>query len=251
MQIVKSKTKSTFIALILMLTISITLISITLPSSNAHTPPYTVPTDAYVTVSPGTIGLGQYCTIVVWLAQFSPTSSGLSGQRWDGFLITITQPDGTNTTIGPWTCRSAAASDYQVFTPTELGNYTIVFSWPGENVTTGNQPLPNTADLADVGDIFLGSTSKTCTLTVASTQVPSWPEPPLPTDYWTTPINDQNRGWSILASNWLNGPWLTNNFQTEGTAPTTAHVLWTEPFTASAPGTKGYPGGIADAHGQE
>ena len=147
MQIVKSKTKSTFIALILMLTISITLISITLPSSNAHTPPYTVPTDAYVTVSPGTIGLGQYCTIVVWLAQFSPTSSGLSGQRWDGFLITITQPDGTNTTIGPWTCRSAAASDYQVFTPTELGNYTIVFSWPGENVTTGNQPLPNTADL--------------------------------------------------------------------------------------------------------
>ena len=56
-----------------------------------------------------------------------------------------------------------------------------------------------------------------------------------------TPINDANRGWSTLASNWLGGSWLVSNFQRWGIAPESAHVLWTTPITP------GLAGGILDA----
>jgi hypothetical protein len=66
-------------------------------------------------------------------------------------------------------------------------------------------------------------------------------ESPLPTEYWQVPINDANRGWSTLASNWLKGSWLVNNFQMWGTAPESGHVLWTSPLIP------GFTGGINDA----
>jgi hypothetical protein len=240
MKTLKNKIAAITIAIFFIL--SMTASTILVPNANAHTPPINVPTNAYVSCAPPVIGLGQYTTIVVWLDRFSPTSTGTSGERWAGFLITITQPDGTNITIGPWSCASAVASDFKTFTPTQLGNYSIVFSFPGANVTAGAQPNPVAAYAADIGDVFLPSTSKPCTLTVQQTAVPNFPEGPLPTGYWTLPITGLNRGWTVLASNWLQGSWLVNNFQTVGTAPTSAHVLWANPITPA------YPGGIADAN---
>ena len=78
-------------------------------------------------------------------------------------------------------------------------------------------------------------------LYVQQDPIPEWQEPPLPTDYWTTPINAANRGWSTLASNWLRGSWLVADFQRWGIAPESAHVLWTQPITP------GRGGGILDA----
>ena len=199
-----------------------------------------MPTNAYVNCAPPVIGLGQSTSIVVWLDRSSPTSTGTSGERWSGFLITITQPDGTNITIGPWDSGSAIASDVRSFTPTAVGNYSIVFSFPGAVVTAGNQPYVNTQD--DIGDIWLPSTSKPCTLTVTNDQVPNYPERALPTDYWTRPITALNRNWYSIASNWLQGSWLQGNIQTVGTGPMSAHVLWARPILPA------YPGGIGDAN---
>ena len=227
------------IFLLLSMLASTTLI----PTTNAHTPAWNVPTNAYVSVTPGIIGVNQQTTIVVFLDRYSPTNGGLNGQLLPGFLITIKQPDGTNTTIGPWTCSSAVASDFKTFTPTQVGNYTIWFSWPGATITASEATYSSTA----IGDFLQGSTSPPCYLTVQQNPVSIWPEPPLPTDYWTLPINGQNRQWSSLASNWLKGTWLTANFQNEGTGPKTPHVLWTEPIMAPSPSSEGYPGGIADA----
>jgi hypothetical protein len=72
------------------------------------------------------------------------------------------------------------ASDFKTFTPTEPGNYSIVFSWPGAIIEAGDQPYVNTQQ--DVGDVWMASTSKPYT-TVTEDQVPNYPEPPLPTDY--------------------------------------------------------------------
>ena len=124
--------------------------------------------------------------------------------------LNITQPDGTTVIIGPWKCRSALGSDYQIFTPDQVGTYTFVFSWPGAAVTASAAVAANVG----IGDIYLGATSEPATLIVQQTPIANWPEPPLPTDYWTLPINANNRGWSTLASNWLKGTWLTNGFQT-------------------------------------
>jgi len=213
-----------------------------IPNANAHTPPIVVPTNAYVSVTPAVVGVGQYVTIVVFLDRNSPSSNGLNGQRWSGFMVNITTPSGATIILGPWICASAVASDFKTFTPTQVGTYKIVFSWPGETATSGNQPNPTAAAAADVNDTFLGATSHPCYLTVTSTPVPNYPEPPLPTGFWTTPINGINRSWYVLASNWLQGSWLVSGFQTVGTGPITAHVLWTSPIT---PG--GF-GGIADAN---
>ncbi len=80
MNIINNKIMATLIALFLMLTITATSIFVSLPLSNAHDPPWTFPTTAYVTCAPGIIGVGQYTTIVVWLDRYSPTSGGANGQ---------------------------------------------------------------------------------------------------------------------------------------------------------------------------
>jgi hypothetical protein len=241
------KTFAVAIALFLMLTIAVTLVA--LPITYAHDPPWTFPTTAYVTCAPGTVGVGQYTTIVCWLDRYSPTSGGAEGQVWEGFKLTITKPDGTTDIIGPFTCSSATASDYKVYAPQQVGKYTIVFSWPGGVVESTEAILPRTQAnaLAGIGDIFLGATSEPATLIVQDEPIKNWPEPPLPADYWTRPINAMNRGWTTIASNWLKGTWLIDNWQNEGTAPDSAHVLWTAPIGAKSPSSAGYHGGIADA----
>jgi hypothetical protein len=234
MQICKNKTKATLIALFLVLAISASTFS-AMPTSNAHTPPWTFPTTAYVTCAPGVVGVGQSTAIVVWVDRYSPTGGGENGQVWEGFKLNITKPDGKSEIIGPWTCSSALASDFKAYTPDQVGNYTIVFSWPGATVIPSQAVLSRTQAnaLAGIGDIFLGATSAPATLVVQQDPIPSWPENPLPTDYWTRPINAQNRGWSSLTSNWLKGTWLTYNWQ-KGAAPNSAHVLWTAPIQASS-----------------
>jgi hypothetical protein len=211
---------------------------IALPIANSHTPPWTIQTMAYVAIAPSRIGIGQTTTIVVWVDYFSSVAGGGQGQRWDGFKIDITKPDGTKETIGPWKCRSDVASDWSPYTPTQLGTYTIVFSWPGQTETP-TVGLPSTN--AFIGDYYAGDTSDPAYLIVQKDPIIDWVEPSLPTTYWQVPINAANRGWSSLASNWLKGSWLVNNFQSWGVAPESAHVLWTKPLTP------GLAGGINDA----
>jgi outer membrane protein assembly factor BamB len=234
MKIQLNRTLST-IALILLLTVS-AMMAI-MPAVNAHTPAWNVPTTSYVSASPNVIGIGQSTTIVVWVDRYSPTAGGGIGQRWDGFLITITKPDGTKLTIGPWKCSSDVGSDFKVYTPDQIGAYTIVFSWPGETAVASPADLTNVG----IGDYYQGSSSNPITLSVQAKPIQGWQEAPIPTGYWTTPINSANRGWSSVASNWLKGGWLVNGFQRWGEAPDSAHILWTTPITP------GRAGGILDA----
>ncbi len=243
MKTLKNKIAAIIISIffILSMTTSITLI----PTTSAHSPAWNVPTDIYVAATPPTVGVGQYTTIIVWVDRYSPTAGGITGQTYT-FQINITQPDGSTVIIGPWQTTSALASDYKTFTPTMVGTYTIVSSWPGTTII----PTESVPTSVDIGDNFEPATSQPAYLTVQQASVPNWPEPPLPTNYWTLPINAQDRTWSTIASNWLKGQWLLpGNFQNEGTGPTTAHVLWAEPIEATSPSTTAdaYPGGIADA----
>ena len=234
------------IALFLMATIAGTLI--TIPSANAHDPPWNVPTSAYCATSPSTVGVGQYTTIIVWVDRYSPFAGGGLGQRWDGFKIEITKPNGDKQTIGPWKCRSDVGSDFQTFTPEMVGTYTIVFSWPGETaIIPPGLPYSgsSTWNEDNEGDWYEGSTSEPAYLYVQEDPVVGRPETPLPTEFWQRPISAANRGWSPLASNWLKGSWLVNNFQRWGTAPESPHIMWTQPITAAR------AGGINDAQWPE
>ena len=67
--------------------------------------------------------------------------------------------------------------------------------------------------------------------------------PPLPTGYWTRPINAENKGWWEVADNWLMRDYDKPSRSFAGTpafapytsAPDSAHILWTKPIV---------PGGI-------
>ena len=240
----RNKLIATTITVLLMFVMTSSLV---LLPSYASNPPVNVPTYAYVTVTPNPVGVNQYCTIVVFPDKYSNTAGGANGQLWDGYTLTITKPDGTTQTIGPWKARSATGSDYQIFHPDQVGNYSVVFSWPGGIVQSSEASF----NVTQIGDHYLGSTSAPCILTVQQSPVQNYPEAPLPQGYWSVPVNSQNRAWANLPSNWLGGTWLVNNYQMAGTGPISAHVLWTAPIGAASPSSKGYAGGLADAQWPE
>jgi len=176
MTIAKNK-KATLIALFLMLTITATLV--VLPIANAHTPAWTnIPTHCYVAVAPETIGVNQGVLIVFWIDWIPPTAAGAYGDRWT-FYLDITKPDGTTEPLGPYTSDPVGGS-FDVYTPTQLGTYTVVARM-AEHKMTGLPLYPgrtiNTiGGAAYVNDTFPASTSVPVTFTVQQEQIPKWQE---------------------------------------------------------------------------
>lgn len=211
----------TSIALILLFVSSALLLTQTV---NAHSPSWNIPTYAYLSASPTTTGVNQYVVLVMWLNTVVPTAGGTGGDAWRNFYINVTDPAGSKSTLGPFTSGQVGTT-FTTFTPTQVGKYTMVFYWPGQILTNGTQE-PNFRGLAYVGDFFMPAVSAPFVLTVNQAPDQLWQEPPLPTNYWTLPITDMNRAWSVLASNWLGGAWLVNSVQTEGLAPNSAHIVW-------------------------
>ena len=225
------------IALILTMTASALL---TIPMVSAHTPAWQIPTYAFMSVTPNPVGVNQRIDIVMWISNVIPTASGAFGDRWQGYKITITKPDGTTQTLGPFT-SDPISSGYTSYTPDQTGTYKFVFSYPGQ-VLTGlptQNGLPPTNQY--VNDTYLASQSDPVYLTVQQQQIAPYQESPDPVSYWTRPIYGANRMWYSVAASWLggaaqrNGP--TNNFA-YGKGPESAHIVWTLPY---------YSGGLMDA----
>jgi len=236
-KILDRKTLASMIALVLIISMGASVIPV-----DAHSPAWTIPTNSYITATPSPVGVGQSVTLVCWVDQNPPTAGGTQGPRWGGCKIDVTKPDGAKETIGPFILRSATANDWVTYVPDQVGTYTFVFSWPGQTLTnaTDAEGVMQAAGVPYLGDFFAGSTSQPLKVVVQQDPIAEWQEPPLPAEYWTRPINDANRGWSVLASNWLRGSWNVNNFQT-GFAPDSSHIMWTQPLTPT------YAGGINDA----
>ncbi|MGA2682751.1 MAG: PQQ-binding-like beta-propeller repeat protein [Candidatus Bathyarchaeia archaeon] len=215
---------------ILSMTASMTLI----PNANAHSPPWTIPTYAYINVSPNPCGIGQTVTVGFWLQIPPPTAAGAFGDRWHNLKVTVTKPDGTTQTLGPFTTDDTGGT-YTLYTPTTLGNYTFVLNFQGDILAGANHSAPNDY----INDTFAPSTSSPATLTVQQEPVPSLPQTPLPTNYWTRPVQSVNGLWSTITGNWLGlsayafattGVYnITGNYNPYTIAPKTAHIIWTRP----------------------
>ena len=236
MKFAKNKTTATTIALCLVLIVSSTLLAF--PTANAHSPPWNYPSWSYVSVSPNPIGIGQTTLVVFWLNAIPPTSSGAYGDRWI-FYVDITKPDKSTEVLGPFTSDPVGGS-YTSYVPDQEGNYTFVARFPGQKLTGLPTPggVPPTS--VYVNDTYVASTSDPAYLTVQLEQIQAFQETPLPTQYWTRPINGMNRNWYQVASNWLGGGLDKNGPTTSfgyGKAPESAHIMWTRPY---------WSGGIMD-----
>ena len=199
----------------------------------AQTAASPLPTNAYCAVSPNPTGVNEQVTITMWLVQINPIASYYVGSHWANYTLLITKPDGTTTTLGPFTAYDQSTA-FTYYTPATVGNYTIKFSFPGQHVV-GENPFGVSVDS------YYGASSYTTTLTVQTQPAPTFPEAPLPTEYWQNPINSQNSVWSTISGNWLGtegsqgGPINdfyndTGNFNPYTTAPTSAHIVWTKPL---------------------
>jgi len=73
MAVINSKTKTSIIALIMIFAMAASLI--VLPAVNAHDPPLSWPTYAFISVAPNPIGVGQTANVNFWLALPPPTAS--------------------------------------------------------------------------------------------------------------------------------------------------------------------------------
>ncbi|MCW3984222.1 MAG: hypothetical protein NWE96_09550 [Candidatus Bathyarchaeota archaeon] len=232
MQIFRKKTIISIFMVFALLMIATPLVLS--PTASAHTPGWNIPTYAYLAVSPNPYGIGsaQPLLIVFWINVAPPTAAGSTGDRWRGFTVDVTTPSGQVNHFGPITSDPTGSSFLQ-YTPTEIGNYTVFFSFPGQNLSrTGPTGLVG-PDSIYVGDYFMPSNT-TLTFTVNDTPTSYFQEAPLPGAYWERPINENNQFWSVIGGHWLGqneygATYLKYN--PYGRAPDTAHVMWTYPLT--------------------
>jgi hypothetical protein len=234
MQFSKNKTTATTIALFLMLTIAVTLVA--LPVANAHTPPLNIATWCYVAVAPDIIGVNQQVLIAMWSNAIPPAAFGPWGDRWS-FTLNVSKPDGTIENLGPF-ISDPVGGTYTLYTPTQVGTYTIVAIFP-EQTSTGalNNPAGRPASYFTmagldvfINDTYLASTSDPVTLTVQQEPLKPYQETPLPEGYWTRPVYGYNRDWASAMGQWLGGANNPGRINDYVQAPESSHILWSRPY---------------------
>jgi hypothetical protein len=228
------------IAIVFALIITMIIPMFALQGAYAHYPAWTQPTWAYVYATPNPIGVGQQTLFIFWLDSVPPTANGQYGDRWTGFMINIVKPDGKNDTLGPFS-SDAIGGGYASYTPTQVGNHTVQLIFPG-NVITG---LPSASGLpmnnVAVNDTYAASSSDPYILKVQEQPIPAYEETPLPTDYWTLPVNGINRNWYQVTGNWLSagdtGPGAVGTgsaikYNPFSQGPESAHIMWAREYWA-------------------
>jgi outer membrane protein assembly factor BamB len=201
------------IAIVLVTSLALPLAYI--PVSNAQTSKNSF---ALVGALPNPVGVGQ--EVLLWFGITDFTTRPQLG--WEGLTITVKRPDGTNETLGPFMTDTTGSSG-TVYVPTMVGTYTFQTHFPEQTVTAAfpgrTQPL---------GTIMKASISEEYSLVVQENPITYWPGIPLPTEYWTRPIDSQFREWSTISGNWLAIP--PNRYAPYNHGPETPHILWAKPL---------------------
>ncbi len=238
---------SILIAIFTML--SMTASFVLIPTSNAQFGPTvnTMTSYAFVGARPNPVGVGDPVLIHFGITAATQNAT----EMFKGITVTVTKPDSTTETLGPFTTDSTGGSGTQ-YTPTMVGNYILQTHFPAQwynytGMSMFGPVMSNTYYSADDSDEL--------TLIVQEDSIPAYPGVPLPGEYWTRPIDAQIREWYTIAGNWLSaagglsGDDIPNRFVPyNDDAPDTAHILWSKPLTMG--GLVGGDVGIADSINQ-
>ena len=263
-----TKNKTAFlIALFLMFAMAFSLVELPNTHAQATDNGINVPEWAYINAFPSPVGSNQQISIFAWTANLPPTANGAYGDRWT-ISVVVTAPDGTNTTIGPYT-SDPVGTIFTSYTPTETGNYTFqafVDAHKLNNTPNGINPtqLAQAEALvqqthgavtldqaeaifvqgyADLNNTYPACVSEPVTVTVQSEAIPTAPSAPLPTEYWTNPVSQAgHQSWENIMGDWLNIPEPNSDVNDYIQPPTTAHIAWTLPINAG--GVGGQPAAI-------
>jgi PQQ-like domain len=200
-----------------------------------------------VAVRPHTLGIGQPVLINFWLEPPVALSRYITG-----FELALTKPDGSKETM---TLNSfqGDSTGYVEYIPDQLGTWKVDLTMPGAYFPAGNYTVPlGISGIAGAGGVpytetftrslyYKPSNAVQQTFIVQSEAVASWPAAPLPTDYWTRPVEFENREWATIlgdypwwgsggGSNWpadTNPYWSAfYQFTPYVQGPTSAHIVW-------------------------
>ena len=213
----KNKTAIATTLLLILATSFVMLI----PPIEAQAP--TMKTYAIIDATPNPVGVGEETLIRFGIIE----ATGDASYGWTGITVTIVKPDSTTQTLGPVTTDSTGGTA-RIYIPDQVGTYTLTTNFPEQTnpVTFFNMEGGN---MVFAGTIMKAST-KTIQLVVQKDPLPNYPDQPLPSEYWTRPIDAQLRSWYTVSGNWLSRPEnaiaLYNDY-----APETAHVLWARDIT--------------------
>ena len=227
----KNKTAA-LIALFLMFAMAISLLG--LPAANAAATAKTYP---YIGAMPNPVGVGQEVLFHFGISE----ASAHPQEGWEGITLTVTRPDGTTETLGPFKTDTTGGSG-TVYVPTMVGTYYVQTHFPEQVVTAerAGRTYP-------VGTVLLASDSEKLALNVTEEPRTYYPDEPLPSEYWTRPINQQFRSWGpAVASDWWTTP--PNRYAPYNDAPETPHILWAKVLAEG--GAVGGGVGEADYWGQ-
>jgi len=227
------------------------------PTPTGVTPSFTVTTTGYLSFTPNPIGVNQLLLVNIWQEPATNVN-----RAHTGYTVKMTKPDGSTVTIGPLNSYDGDTTAWFNYVPDQVGTWQIQYIFPGDYYPAGYYlngvdyglnksavpPQPATAFGETAPTYFAQDCyyapcqSPVENLTVQQNYVVSWPASPLPGpgDYWTRPINPNNREWWTIAGNFpfsglgggTNWPADTNtyesnyNFLPYTQAPTSAHVVW-------------------------
>jgi outer membrane protein assembly factor BamB len=253
----KNKVISILFALLLITSMSASIIL--LPTVNAHTPAWTIISYAFIVAAPNPVGVGQQLAVTMWIDAPLPGATVTNDIRRHDYTLTITEPNGATETQHWDVVSDTTSIQSYLFTPTQVGNYTFSFNYAKQTYTWGSTTVG--ANTVFTGDIMTAANATT-TVNVQQDPIPSALESyPLPTDYWTYPIEGQNTYWYTIASNWLGFPYISGAavgvglpgaIQTDGVAPNSPHIMWSKPIqygglvggnNTAVPGEMYYQGG--------
>ncbi len=223
------------------------------------TPDVELKVDPYLSFRPNPVGVGQPILVNMW------TVPGPSFVRYfTDYKVTFTKPDGTTDVVTMDSFRADATAWFE-YNVDQVGTWKVKFEVPGQYFPVGNYTMPAGTSNAGYTDSYTRSmyykpaSTAEQTLIVQADMVPSWPESPLPTDYWTRPIPPEHREWWTIAGNF---PWRgpsggptwdelypnTYGYYTANTgffagdnqrftpwvqAPNTAHIVWKQKIQLS------------------
>lgn len=224
MQIAEKKVMTIVVALFLLFAMAVSLVAV--PNANAQ--PGVVHTKAshpLILAVPNPVGVNQPTLITFGITE------GLQavGQGWTG-SITIERPDGHTETIGPVKTDSTGIGGTS-YTPTMEGTYYLQYHFDEQDWTWAG----GMGSLYPAGTVttYKASVTPKYALNVTAEPTTYHPELPLPTEYWTRPIDANLRSWVAVSGDWLMS-WLGANdrFHPVGNedAPETAHILWEKPL---------------------
>jgi len=256
------KTAETTLLMLVVIVASVALMKMSIPSAEAQlasqqpvsgplpsgvTVDATLDTRAFLSFRPNPIGLGQSLLVNMWINPGVSSNERLIPQ---GFVVTITKPDGTKDSM-TLDSEPATAAIWFEMSPDQIGTWTLKFEFLGTYFPAGRyyngKIVTNSSGTLYGSAYYRPSSTAEQTLTVQQDFVWSWPPAALPTDYWSRPASLNNREWwPILGSypgNGYNGygtaNWDTlypdtNPYDSTGVynfipwvqAPNTAHVVW-------------------------